>query len=190
MNAIFIVLIPKVEGAEELKDFRPISLINSSFKILAKVLALRLREVLSSVISPTHGAFAKERQILDGAFVAQEAIHSRHRAKLPGLIIKLDWEKAYDHVDWSILDENLPRVAFGSQWRAWIKGCISGPNFSILINGSPKDFFPSSRRLRQGHPDLFPPFCLQLWLKSSVGLSLVFTRTACSQDSKSAIQDR
>ncbi|KAL4201302.1 hypothetical protein AMTRI_Chr02g215350 [Amborella trichopoda] len=78
IKATFIALVPKVEGAEELKDFRTISLIKYSYKILSKVLAIRLQQVLPLIISPSQTAFIRYRQILDGALVAHKCIHSRH----------------------------------------------------------------------------------------------------------------
>lgn len=101
--ATFIALIPKVDEAVQLRDFRPISLIGSIYKILAKVLSYRCQKVLPSIISSSQGTFVKGRQILDGVLIANERIHSRHRNKSSGLLCKLDLEKAYDRVDWSFL---------------------------------------------------------------------------------------
>ncbi|GAU34874.1 hypothetical protein TSUD_19540 [Trifolium subterraneum] len=76
INATFIALIPKVDSPQRLNDFRPISLVGSLYKILAKVLANRLRGVIGSVISESQTAFVKNRQILDGILIVNEV--SRH----------------------------------------------------------------------------------------------------------------
>lgn len=154
MGASFIALIPKNAGADHIKDFRPISLIGSLYKIVAKVLANRLQKVLSSIISKPQSAFVKGRQILDGdrVIIADECVHSRHKDNVPGLLCKLDFEKAYDGVDWQFLMYLLKRMGFGQRWRKWIKECISSAMFSIMINGSPKGFFPVQRGLGQGDP--------------------------------------
>lgn len=68
-GASFLTLIPKINGVECLKDFRPINLISSIYKILAKVLARRLQKVMPSIISFAQGAFVHGRQILDGVII-------------------------------------------------------------------------------------------------------------------------
>lgn len=86
-----------------MKDFRPISLVSSLYKILAKVLANRLKEVVGETVSKNQSAFVKGRQILDGVLVANEVVEEyRARGKV-GLVFKIDFEKAYDHVSWLFL---------------------------------------------------------------------------------------
>lgn len=87
--ASFVTLIRKKSGADKVRDFRPISLIGSAYKILAKLLANRLRQVLQSIISLTQGAFVMGRQILDGMVIANDCVHSRHKRKLLGVLCKL-----------------------------------------------------------------------------------------------------
>jgi hypothetical protein len=88
----------KIPSVSEMKD-RPISLVGSLYKIIAKVLINRLKGVLDKVISKTQSAFIKGRQILDPILIANESLDSRCRSGEPGILCKMDVEKAYDHAN-------------------------------------------------------------------------------------------
>ena len=98
LNSTFLVLISKKAGAEDLKDFRPISLVGGLYKLLTKVLANRLKKVVGKVVSSARNAFVEGRQILDAAFIDNEAIDSLLKRNESGVLCKLDLEKAYDHL--------------------------------------------------------------------------------------------
>ena len=152
LNASFLTLIPKKCNAVSIKDFRPINLVGSVYKLLSKVLANRLRAVLDNLISKSQNSFVGGRQILDSVLIANECLDSRLKSRLPGVVCKLDIEKAYDHVNWEALFYLLGRMSFGVKWRGWIKACVTSTRFLVLVNGSPEGFFGSSRGLRQGDP--------------------------------------
>jgi len=135
LNSTFIALIPKVNSPQRLNDFRPISLVGSLHKILAKVLANRLRSVIGSVVSESQSAFVKGKQILDGILIANEAVDEATRLKKELLLFKVDFEKAYD-LDSVMANMNFPRLC----WK-WILECVGTAKASVLMNGSPTDNF-------------------------------------------------
>ena len=152
LNTTFLVLIPKKGGDEDLGDFRPISLLGGLYKLLAKVLANRLKKVLGKVVSEDQNAFVKGRQIFDVSLIANEVVDFWQKRKEKGLICKLDIEKTYDSINWSFLMKVLHKMGFGSQWMEWIWRCISTTKFSVLVNGVLAGFFSSTKGLRQGDP--------------------------------------
>ncbi|GKV27934.1 hypothetical protein SLEP1_g37047 [Rubroshorea leprosula] len=137
LNSSFIALIPKKLNAVELKDFRPISLIGCVYKLLAKVLANRLKTVISEIVSDTQSAFVGGRQLVDSVLVLNEVVDEVKKRKKPAFVFKADFEKAYDCVDWSFLDWMMERCGFGTKWRGWIMECLSTARISVLVNGSP-----------------------------------------------------
>lgn len=151
-NATYVALIPKKAGAMELKDYRPISLITSLYKIISKVLTKRLKTVIHKLVDTQQMAFIKGREIMDADLIANECVDSRVKSKIPRILGKLDIETAYDHINWNYLLKILKNMGFGRKWIKWIGFCISTVKFSILVNGSPERFFSSQRGLRQGDP--------------------------------------
>ena len=129
LNSTFLVLIPKKGGAKDLGDFRPISLLGSLYKILAKVLVNRLKKVLDKVVSGDQNAFVRGKQILDASLIANEVIDFWHKRNEKGLICKLDIEKAYDSINWNFLMKVLSKMGFGSRGWTGFGGASQSPNF-------------------------------------------------------------
>ncbi|GKC08551.1 RNA-directed DNA polymerase, eukaryota [Tanacetum coccineum] len=140
-NSTFIALIPKIHDAKVVRDFRPISLIGSIYKIVAKILANRLSVVIPDLISEVQTAFVSNRQILDGSFILKELISWRKHKKLKAMIFKVDFENAFDSVRWDYLDDILKSFGFGNKWRGWISGCLNSAKGPVLITGSPTSEF-------------------------------------------------
>ena len=107
---------------------------------------------MPSLIGEAQIAFVSGRQVLDGALVANEIVHWLKKKKKAGVLLKMDFQKAYNSVDWEALDMVLAVMGFGSNWRNWVQKCISTASISILINRSPTKPFKMERGLRQGDP--------------------------------------
>jgi len=115
---------PKVENPQTLNDFRPISIVGSLYKSLVKLLTSRLRQVIRSAISDAQSAFLTNRQILDEILIANEVMDEARKTKKELLLFKVDFEKAYDSIDWGYLDAVMGIMSFLTLWRKWIKECL------------------------------------------------------------------
>lgn len=111
-----ILLIPKKNGAFELSDFRPISLINGALKIIYKILASRLSLMINDLVDNIQSAFIKGRSILDNIVALEELILSVQQRHLNGHIFKVDFVKAFDMVDWEFFFDILVVRDLGSKW--------------------------------------------------------------------------
>ena len=139
LNFALVTLVPKFNDACNMKQFRPVSLLNCSFKMFSKLLTNRLGS-----------AFIKGRYILESVVVAHEIVHILHKSKDKGVVLKLDYEKAYDSVSWDFLFEVLETRGFSTKWTQWIKQLVTGGSLGILVNGEESPYFKPGKGLRQG----------------------------------------
>ncbi|XP_052181660.1 uncharacterized protein LOC127794528 [Diospyros lotus] len=153
VNATIISLIPKVPHPETPSQFRPISCCNVLYKVITKILANRIKTVLSSLVDVSQAAFVPGRSIGDNVLLAQELVFQYHLHQgPPRCAMKVNLAKAYDTVEWDFLLMTLQVMNFPSQFCGWIRECITTPRYSVKINGQLNGFFPGGRGLRQGDP--------------------------------------
>jgi hypothetical protein len=152
INYGIIALIPKVSDAARIQQFRPICLLYCIYKLITKTLTLRLEKIADKLIHTNQTAFMKGRNIMNGIMVLHEILHETKRRKQIGVILKLDFEKAYDKVSWSFLFECLAARGFCSKWCKWIEQVVTGGTVSVKMNDLIGPYIKSFKGVRQGDP--------------------------------------
>ena len=152
LNSSTLVLIPKINGANQPKDFRPISLLHSFSKLFAKILAARLQPHMNSLIQQCQNAFIRGRSIHDNFVYVQSLAKSLKQKKIPAVLLKLDISKAFDSVSWEFLLQLLQARGFPRKWCDWITIMLLTCSSRILVNGDLSPNIQYRRGLRQGDP--------------------------------------
>jgi mannosylglycoprotein endo-beta-mannosidase len=152
LNSANIVLLPKKEGAEDISDFRPISLIHAIAKIIAKLLALRLAPFMNGLVSNAQSAFIKKRSIHDNFLYVKNLATRFNKAKIPALLFKLDIRKAFDSVRWEYILDLLQMRGFPPRFWDWVTALFATATSRVLLNGIVGVPIDHGRGLRQGDP--------------------------------------
>ncbi|XP_058753770.1 uncharacterized protein LOC131626954 [Vicia villosa] len=165
ITSSFLALIPKKKNPQDLFEYRPICLVGSIYKILAKILAARMRGVLDKLVLPNQTAFVPDRSMMDGVLMVNEILDWAKRKKKGCLILKVDFKKAYKSISWIYLRWIIGRMGLGKRWLKWMESCIFTSHMSMLVNGSATKEFKVQRGLRQG--DLISPFLFVIAMEGS-----------------------
>jgi hypothetical protein len=152
LNQAYMVLLPKRDDVVTADGFRPISLQGTALKILCKMLTRRIQPLMSSLVSIDQSGFIRGRNITDNFAYAAELVQCCHKRRIPTIVLKLDFRKAFDSVDWSALDRILRARGFGDKWCGWIRTILESGRTAVLLNGVPGRWFDCKQGLRQGDP--------------------------------------
>lgn len=140
-NATTLVLIPKVHNAARTSDFRPISCLNTMYKVISKLLATRLQILLESVISHSQSAFMPGRLLAENVLLATEIVNGYNWKNIePRAMLKVDIRKAFDSIRWDFVIATLRGLHIPEKFVNWISECLSTPSFSVSINGQSSGF--------------------------------------------------
>uniref|UniRef100_A0A803N4X6 Reverse transcriptase domain-containing protein n=1 Tax=Chenopodium quinoa TaxID=63459 RepID=A0A803N4X6_CHEQI len=139
VNNTLLTMVSKDEDDVFVSQYRHIACCNVIYKIISKLLCLRLKTILPGLISENQGAFVEGQSILDNILVCQDMLKNyNNRRKAPRCTVKVDLRKTYDSVH--------------ALFVGWVMECISTPSYSIMINGGLHGFFKGERGIRQEDP--------------------------------------
>lgn len=155
INKTHVRLIPKTQNAMKVSEYRSIALCNVYYKIISKILSLRLRPVLSHIISENQSAFLPGRAIADNVLITHEILHylkGSEAEKHCYIAVKTDMSKAYDRLEWSFIRLVFEKLGFDPIWVNWVMECITTVSYSFLVNDTAHGCVQPHRGIRQGDP--------------------------------------
>lgn len=166
MNHSMVCLIPKQPHPRCMAQFRPICLSYIVIKVITKIIANRLKPLMKDLVGHNQASFIPGRGTKDNIVLAQKFIHSysSKKGKKGTLIAKIDLEKAYDMVDWNLLETLMVEIGVGKHLQRVVMSCITTKNLLVLWNGRKLDSFKPEQRLRQG--DIWSSYLFILCMES------------------------
>jgi exonuclease III len=148
-----ITLIPKKDKIRYLlKNWRPITLLNTDYKILTKCLAMRLQNILPSIINEDQTGYMKGRYIGENIRSIADLIMYTSLKNEPGIVLLIDFEKAFDTIKWDFIKKSMEFFNFGPIFIKWVNTIYHNIESTVINNGFSSGFFKPGRGIRQGCP--------------------------------------
>ena len=122
------------------------------YKRASSALSARLKSVLEKIISPTQSGFVANRLIGENIHIIYDIIHYTKKENIPGLLMLIDFQKAFDSASWRFLHSVLKFIGFRESFRKWIEILNTNVKASAMQCGTLSDFFTIERGCRQGDP--------------------------------------
>ena len=151
-HSAIITLLHKKNDKLDVKNWRPISLLCTDYKILSKALTNRLKSVIHSVVSMDQSCGIPDRFSSENVRALQDAVSYVDANNSGGAVISLDQEKAFDRVDWGFMLRVLGKMNFGPSFRSWVNLLYTDIFSRVLVNGFTSEAFRVTRGVRQGCP--------------------------------------
>jgi len=151
-QAVITLIEKKGKDRSLLENWRPISLVNVDAKIISKVLATRIKNVLPSIVHHNQTGFVKDRYIGETVRSIFDLMDFSLKENIPGLMIFIDFHKAFDSLEWNFLFSCLEAFRFGPDFIRWVKTLYNNIQSCIINNGITTDYFALERGVRQGDP--------------------------------------
>lgn len=150
LNTTHIVLIPKKQNPEYMTDLRPIALFFMAYKILSKALANRLKSLLAKQSAFVPGRLITDNIVID--YVMQHFLKRKTQGKEGYASLKLDMSKAYDRLEWPLLQDIMIKLGFAEHWVSLIVECVTSVEYFVLNKGDEIGPIKPGRGIRQGDP--------------------------------------
>lgn len=152
INKGIIKLIPKGKNEDSIAGWHPITLLNTSYKIITKTLAIRIKPIVQMIVRAEQTGFLKGKYILDNLMLAWETAEWAQQSGQNALIVKLDFHKAYDRIRWSFILKMLQWLGFGPKILKHVQMLFQDANVHLIINKNMSESFVLQRSIRQGCP--------------------------------------
>ena len=135
-----------------IKNWKPISLLNVDMKLISKVLASRLKSVISSIVNENQVAYVNNRFISESGRLISDVLEITNSLDIEGILMTVDIEKAFDSINHSFLMCVLKKFGFGNDFRKWIQILMKNPESCVINGGKTTPYFKLERGTRQGDP--------------------------------------